>query len=152
MWLRVGWTEYRTTRVTVVLGWGWQLAWRIEDSFLTTDSCTYLHASRSDACMSAIARTCTWAKGMSSRVILFIAYSFSCDSFHYILNKSLQFTIKRISHSKPDLYMFLCSRYVISGMHSKKYYTPHQIIYVILYRNHMYPQCQHSWSLKIKSS
>ena len=35
--------------------------------------------------------------------ILFIAYSFSCDSFDCVLYKNLQFAIKQISHSKPDL-------------------------------------------------
>ena len=41
------------------------------------------------------------AKEVWSCVTLFIAYSFSCSSFHCILCKNSQFVIKRISHSNP---------------------------------------------------
>ena len=54
--------------------------------------------------VSARACTCAWAEGTWSRVI-FIVYSFTCDSFDCELHvwKNSQSAIKRISQSKPDL-------------------------------------------------
>ena len=80
-----------------------------ENSFSTIDSCRFMHACmqvdqiHDNACMLAIASTYPWAKGVWWWwcILLFIAYSFSCNSFDCVIDKNSQFAIKRISHSKP---------------------------------------------------
>ena len=48
-----------------------------------------------------------WAKGAGSHVILFMVHSFSYDSFDCEVWKKLQFAIKRILESKPNLWYFV---------------------------------------------
>ena len=99
------------------LAWSWLWCWQVgswleEDSFLTIDSCRYMHASRSsthdidNACMFGIASKHARKRGVVT-ITLFIAYSFSCDSFDCVLCENSQFAIKRISHSKPDLRYYI---------------------------------------------
>ena len=106
--------EYHTVhhvRATVALGLALAMllaGWLAESKDLFVHQ--QLYASRSSTC--DINNTCmclgqqasTRAKGVWSCVTLFIAYSFSCDSFDCVLCKNSQFAIKRILHSKPDLY------------------------------------------------
>ena len=71
-------------------------------------SCMYKHANRSsmhdidNACTFGIASEHARKRGVVTCNIIH-AYSFSCDSFDCVLCKDLQFAIKRILHSKPDL-------------------------------------------------
>ena len=46
---------------------------------------------------------CVSAKGTRSHVILFIVYSFSCNSLDCKVWRNLQFAMKRLSQSKPVL-------------------------------------------------
>ena len=89
--------------VTVALGWvlaGLLLSWNIDEcssqrSIFERD---YTVLCKWEHVLSV------WAKGARSPVILFITYSSSCNSFDWEVWKNLQFIIKRLLLSKPDLW------------------------------------------------
>lgn len=98
---------YRQKSWHLATGWmlaGWLFTWSIgEDSSRSQRLGEAIYMPAKGTRVRKHVWVHVWAEGVWSRINIIHCVFFNCDSFNCELWKNSQFTIKRISQSKPDL-------------------------------------------------